>query len=325
MKRTNLFRLAVVTVLTMFFGPAAAAQQEFEGLRVEVVGEGRPVLMIPGLNSAAETWRETCAALQADRIQCHLVQLPGFAGLPATPNLRDDAWLADMRDRVVSYIEVRKLRRPVVVGHSLGGVLALQIAIARPDAVDRLVVVDSLPFLPAATNPAATPETTRAMAEGVRKQMLTQQADAYRAGAAAAVKNMASSPERVQTLERWGEASDRTTTAQAMYELMTIDLRPQLQAVRAPTLVLGSWAGYAQYGATRESTEAIFEREYATLPGVRIELSDAGRHFLMWDDPEWLVANVRQFIQAPAPRGSWGAASLRPGGAAPLRAVWPAP
>jgi len=260
------------------------------------------VLMIPGLNSAAETWRETCTALQADRIQCHLVQLPGFAGLPATASLRDEDWLADMRDRVVSYIEVRKLRRPVVVGHSLGGVLALQIAIARPDAVDRLVVVDSLPFLPAATNPAATPDTTRAMAEGVRKQMLTQQVEAYRAGAAAAVKNMASSPERVQTLERWGEVSDRATTAQAMYELMTIDLRPQLQAVRAPTLVLGSWAGYVQYGATRESTEAIFEREYATLHGVRIELSDAGRHFLMWDDPEWLVANVRQFIQAPATR-----------------------
>ena len=42
----------------------------------------RPVLMIPGLNSAASVWTETCAALQPG-VQCHIVQLPGFAGAPA--------------------------------------------------------------------------------------------------------------------------------------------------------------------------------------------------------------------------------------------------
>ena len=63
-------------------GPAAARGkgkvEQFQGLAVEVIGSGRAVLMIPGLNSHADTWRETCAALQAERVQCHIVTLPGF-------------------------------------------------------------------------------------------------------------------------------------------------------------------------------------------------------------------------------------------------------
>lgn len=305
MIRKHLFRMTGYAMFAalLLSGRAFAAPQEFNGLQVEVIGKGRPVVMIPGLNSAADTWRETCAALQTDRVQCHLVQLPGFAGLPAAKDASRDAWLADMRDRVLAYIEARRLRDPVVIGHSLGGELGLQIAIARPELLDRLVIVDSLPFFPAATHPAASPDTTRPMADGMRKQMLAQDDAAYRAGTVAAVKGMAKAPERVETLVRWGEASDRTTTAQAMYELMTIDLRPQLSTIRTPTLVLGAWAGYAQYGATRASTEAIFKREYANLPNVKIALSDAGLHFLMWDDPQWLQAQVRGFIDAAPQAG----------------------
>lgn len=299
MTQKPLIRLAgyAMFAVLLLSGRVVAAPQSFNGLQVEVVGKGRPVLMIPGLNSAAETWRDTCAALQSDEVQCHLIQLPGFAGLPAANDANRDAWLADMRDRLLAYIDARKLKHPVVMGHSLGGELGLQLAIARPELLDRLIVVDSLPFFPAAANPAATPESTRPMADGMRRQMLAQDAAAYRTGTIAAVKGMAKAPEHIQLLVDWGDASDRATTAQAMYELMTIDLRPQLPGIRTPTLVLGAWAGYAQYGATRESTQAIFKREYAGLPGVRIELSDAGLHFLMWDDPQWLLAQVRGFLQ----------------------------
>ena len=80
--------------------------------------------MVPGLNSAGSVWRETCAALQP-QVQCHIVQLPGFAGAkPAAV----DAFLAPMRDRLLAYVDAEKLQAPVVVGHSLGGALALMMA-----------------------------------------------------------------------------------------------------------------------------------------------------------------------------------------------------
>jgi pimeloyl-ACP methyl ester carboxylesterase len=294
----RLFAASFALSFAVWHSAHAAAPQSFQDLQVEVVGKGRPVLMIPGLNSGADTWRETCDALQDAKVQCHLVQLPGFAGQPAVKigQLAGDRFLDGMRDRLLAYIEDRKLTRPVVMGHSLGGVVALEMAIARPDAIGELVIVDSLAFLGAVQNPAATEDSVRPMAEAMRKQMLAQDEAEYRKGLENAIKRLAHGQQRIATLRTWGEASDRGTTTQAMYEMMTIDLRPQLAHISAPTLLLGSWAAYAPYGSTKESTMQIFKAQYAKLEGVRIELSDTGYHFLMWDDPQWLQSQVRGFI-----------------------------
>ena len=65
-------------------------------------------------------------------------------------------------------------------------------------------------------------------------------------------------------------------------------------------LVLGAWAAYKQYGSTKESTRAIFTQQYAKLPGVRIEMSEAGRYFLMYDDTAWFFAQSDAFLKQPA-------------------------
>lgn len=274
--------------------PADSHAQSYQGLSVEVIGSGRPLIMIPGLNSAADTWRETCAALQPE-VQCHLLQLPGFAGQPA---IASAAFLDAMRDRILSYVAERQLRSPAVIGHSLGGLLALKMALQSPQVFSRMIIVDSLPFFAAAQNPAATVAMVTPMAEGMRQAMLAADDASFFGNAQAALAGMSRSPERVKTLSDWGRSSDRATTTQAMYELMTSDLRADIKAIHTPTLVLGAWAAYAPYGSTRSSTEAIFRSQYAALAGVRIEMSESGYHFLMWDDPQWLQAQVRAFLHA---------------------------
>lgn len=292
----RIFAASFVLSFGAWHAAHAAEPQTFRDLKVEVVGQGRPVLMIPGLNSAGETWTETCAALQQDRVQCHIVTLPGFAGRAPAADANKDAWLDDMRDRLLAYADARKLKRPVVMGHSLGGFLALQMAIKQPERFERVVIVDALAFLGAVRNPAATVDQVKPIAEGMRKQMLSQDDASYRAGVAANLKGMAHDPARVETLTTWGNASDRTITAQAMYEMMTTDLRDELVKIKAPTLVLGAWAAYAPYGVTKESTAALYKAQYAKLDGVRVEMSEGGYHFLMWDDPQWLQQQVRGFI-----------------------------
>lgn len=282
------------SILTAWAAQADAAPERFRDLSVEVVGEGRPVLMIPGLNSGADTWRETCEALQAERVQCHLVQLPGFAGLPA---VEGDAFLPAMRDRLLDYIEAKDIQ-PAVIGHSLGGVLALQMAIAKPQALGPLVIVDALPYMAAITNPAATPDSVRPMAEGMRAQMRSSDEATYAKNAEAAVRNMTHDAQRTELLRTWGRQSDRVATSQAMYDMMVTDLRAQLDVIESPTLVLGAWAAYKPFGATRESTASIFRTQFAKLDGVRVEMSEGGYHFLMWDDPQWLRSNIRDFLAA---------------------------
>ncbi|SDW69120.1 alpha/beta fold hydrolase [Lysobacter enzymogenes] len=292
----------IVFALTVLFaaGAAQAASERFQDLSIEVVGQGRPVLMIPGLNSGADTWRETCAALQADKVQCHIVQFPGLAGAPP---IKTAAYNDAMRDELLAYIEQRKLVRPVVIGHSLGGFVALKMGIAKPQAIDKLVIVDTLGFLGSLYGPTLTAETIRPMAEGMRAIVLNQPQAHYFRGIAVTAQGMTASDDKVALLRRWGEDSDRATTAQALVEMMTTDLRPELDKVKAPTLVLAGWVGGARYGATRESTLAMFKQHYAKLDGVRIEMSQDGYHFLMWDDPQWLQDQVRGFLAEPKPAG----------------------
>ena len=292
-KRSSVLLLSLLAAVAAPFAASAAAETTFRDIKVEVVGNGVPVLMVPGLNSNADTWRDTCQALQP-QVQCHMVSLPGFAGRPA---VEGDAFLVPMRDRLLAYIADRKLERPAVMGHSLGGVLALQMALAQPQAVGKLVIVDSLPYFGAAQNPAVTVDSVRPMAEQMRAAMRAQPEATYLAQAEASAKGMVRDPSRWDTLKTWSQTSARTATTAALYDLMTTDLRGDVAAIASPTLVLGSWAAYQPMGSTMESTRAIFAAQYAKLPSVDIRMSKAGYHFLTWDDPQWVQAQVRQFLE----------------------------
>ncbi|MDA3307879.1 MULTISPECIES: alpha/beta hydrolase [Stenotrophomonas] len=291
-----LARLAMIgmAMAVLGSGSAHAATGASAGkVQVEVVGKGRPLLMIPGLNSSAEVWRGTCRALKD--VQCHLVQLPGFAGAaPADPRPAD--FLPAMRDQLLAYVHDQKLDHPAVIGHSLGGLLGLQMAQAEPKTVGALMVVDALPFLPAARDPQATAASVRPMAAQLRKGMLAADAVQWQAQLKAGLPGMTRDPQRQAELGRWGEASDRQTTADAMHAVMTTDLRDSIASITAPTLVLGSWAGYQPMGGTEESTRAVFQAQYAKLQGVQIAMSAQGFHFLMWDDPRWLHGQVQAFL-----------------------------
>jgi pimeloyl-ACP methyl ester carboxylesterase len=288
----GLFGAAVAIATALSAGRSEAAPVQFRDLQVERVGEGRPVLMIPGLNSAASTWTETCAALQPG-VQCHIVQLPGFAGAPA---VKAEPFLPAMRDQLLAYLEERRLARPVVMGHSLGGALALLMAAEQPGRIEHLVIVDSLPFL--AGLRGMTPEQAKGMAAGMRQQMLSATKEQWEAGARQGAVGMSRTPANAERVVAWSTASDRATSAQAMSELWGEDLRPLLPHITAPTLVLGAWAAFEPMGSTLESTRKIFETQYAGLNGVQVRMSQRGYHFLMWDDADWLVGEVKGFLGA---------------------------
>jgi pimeloyl-ACP methyl ester carboxylesterase len=263
---------------------------------VRVVGKGQPMLLIPGLTCPGAVWDETVAHYQK-QYQCHIISLAGFGGTAPAATLADPL-LPAVRDQLLAYIKAQKLDKPVVVGHSLGGFMGLALSTAQPDAIGPLVIVDSLPFLAAAQNPAATVETMKPMADQMRQQM--KQGAMPAAARRQMVAGMVTDTARQTLVARWGVASDAGTVAQAMYDMYTIDLRSDIGRIKQPVLVLGSWAAYAQYGSTKESTRAVFTQQYAKLPQAHIELSEAGRHFLMYDDKAWFLTQTDAFLKQPA-------------------------
>ena len=259
---------------------------------VRVVGKGRPMLLIPGLTCPGAVWDETVARYQG-QYQCHIVSLAGFGGSAAPASTAQ--LLQNVRDQLLAYIRTQKLSKPVVVGHSLGGFMGLWLSATQPEAIGPLLIVDSLPFLAAVQNPAQTVEGAKPMAEGMRQQMasgkMTMAAARQMSG------TMMQDTARISQTARWSVASDPATVAQAMYDLFTTDLRQDIVRIQQPVLVLGAWAAYKPYGSTLESTRAVFEQQYARLPQHRIEMSEAGRHFLMYDDAQWFFRNTDAFLQ----------------------------
>src|SRR5215831_12464684 len=109
-------------------------------LHFEVVGEGRPVVILHGLLGSADNWRSMSRRLGA-HYQVFALDLRNHGRSPRSGILDYDVMVADVRE----FMGQLALRRIVLLGHSMGGKVAMQFAIEYSEQVDRLIVVDIAP------------------------------------------------------------------------------------------------------------------------------------------------------------------------------------
>jgi len=274
----------------ILFGSLSTAYTQ--GLEVNVSGKGPKIILIPGLASSGEVWNETVAELSKN-FECHVLTLPGFGTNPKVE--MPAGFLATMEGLITDYIN-EQTEKVTLIGHSLGGFLSLRLSRSLPDKIDRAIIVDSFPFYSAAFNPAATEENMAGMATQMKELMLAQSPEQYRAQQEASMPIMTTS-EKLPLAVEWSIESDRMTTAQALYELMTTDYRDELAEVKTPILVLGAWHSGKNYGMTAESVKATFENQYQLAENVQIEMAPTAHHFIMWDNPEWFMEKLILFLQ----------------------------
>ena len=278
--------------LTLFLlGATAFAQTPAPSFHVDIVGKGQPMILIPGFASSGKTWDSTVARYK-DRYQCHVLTLAGFAGEPRI----EAPFLETVRKDLAAYIRKNKMDKPVIVGHSLGGFMELWLAEKEPDLVGPLVIVDSLPFLAAVMQPGATAGSVKPMAEGMRTMFSGPPTEETEKQSQGSIKSMVTKPEDFEMILGWSKKSDRIAEGNAMYEMMTTDLRDDLDKIASRTIVIGTWIGYKQYGVTREQVEKNFNDQYAKLKTYQLVLNDKARHFVMLDDPEGFFAATDAFL-----------------------------
>jgi pimeloyl-ACP methyl ester carboxylesterase len=114
-------------------------RRELDGIELHYVSAGRgPVaLLVHGLGGFAESWRRTLAALQPSS-RVIAFDLPGF-GQSSKPNI---AYTIDFFANVVDeFLDLLEVERARLVGHSLGGSVALAYALAHPARVERLALL----------------------------------------------------------------------------------------------------------------------------------------------------------------------------------------
>ncbi|MQA19950.1 alpha/beta fold hydrolase [Rugamonas rivuli] len=298
MQRSLVQRIATIAAslaLAYAAAPAvaagSAAASTHPAFKVEVTGKGAPVILIPGLASSGEVWDGTVAHYCGNR-QCHVVTLAGFAGVPAI----EGPLLPAVEQQLSDYIAANKFDHPIVIGHSLGGFLGMKLAADHPDQVGRLIIVDTLPALAAIQMPSITAPQMKEMAANMRARMESMDPESYRANQLKTLRTMITKQEDIDRATGWGKLSDHTTVINAMTEMMSEDLRGEVSRIKSPTLVLGAWYAYKDYG-TKPMFEQMYKSQYQQLPNVKVELADTARHFIMYDDPAWMYDRIDNFLK----------------------------
>ena len=261
--------------------------------RIEVTrrGSGPNVILIPGLTSHRDVWESTAAALE-DRYTVHVVQVKGFAGFPAEANAEGPV-AAPVAEEIARYITDERLGRASLIGHSMGGTIAMMVAARHPDQIERVMVVDMFPFMGAMFG-GQTAEAVRPVADQIRGQMLAAPPGSTGGMIEQMIATMTNTESARPALVQQARDSNRPTVANAFHELIVTDLRPELANITAPVTVL--YVIPPNVPIPAEQYVGYMEMSYATLPNKRIVRIDDSYHFIMIDQFDRFMQEVNAFL-----------------------------
>jgi N-formylmaleamate deformylase len=271
---------------------------------VRVTGKGKPMLLIPGMKGSADTYNEIVAHYKT-LYKCYVITLAGFADQPAGTSTEYP--LRKQRDEIIQFIEDKHLDKPVLVGFSFGGSLALWIASTRPDLIGPLIELDGTPFDAAIENPNVSVDSVKKKAEKSHNKILsrdaaywrrldsTRRTPAYRREGFVELQNLESDSLRINQILDWDDLSDYKTSFLMGTEMDGLDLRDSVAKVKSPILVLGSWKGWDNV-KTKEEAEKRYAAQYARAKEVTILFSANGKHFLMYEDFDWMISKMDAFL-----------------------------
>lgn len=243
-------------------------------------GHGFPLVLVQGLGYARWGW-EPVADRLAERYEVILFDNRGIGDSDAPPGAYSVPELAEDTLRVLDEAGVGRAH---IVGTSLGGMVAQEVALAAPERVEKLVLVCTTPGGP---NAAPMPEqTVRLMANApalepeVALRRFVENALAPDPPKDVVERIFAHRLETSQPLSAW--------LSQAAAGI-AFDAWDRLPGLKAPTLVVH---GTADVVVDPANAELLAQR----IPAARLELFPGCGHLLFWEQPERFAQVVGEFL-----------------------------
>jgi 3-oxoadipate enol-lactonase len=264
--------------------PASAPMKTKDGrFGFEAAGDSsqRALVFLHGIGGAARAWRGQIAAF-GDRYHAIAWDMPGYGGSAPLATVS----MATLADALQDFLDQVGATKPVLVGHSIGGMIVQQWLLNRRETAAAVVLAQTSPafgksdgdwqksFIEARLGPLDRGETMRSLAPTLVKDLVGDDPDA--GGMEVARDCMATVP----------EASYRAS----MLALLGFDQRSALKEIKVPTLVLS--------GSKDKNAPAPMMAKMATyIPSATyVELDGVG-HLVNLESPEIFNAALDQFLK----------------------------
>jgi len=264
-----------------------------------VAGSGQPVVLIHGMVNSSRHWEEVALRLATE----YTVVAPDLIGHGDSAAVRGDYSLGAHAASIRDLLTAIGIERATIVGHSLGGGVAMQFFYQFPQRVERLALVSSgglghevSPLLRGAALPgaaalvwiAAHPRLLAALAEaGERLRQGGSRRGIYLEAIARALR----------PLEQPGARKAFLQTLRSV-----IDARGQRVSARDRLYLLDGFPTLIVWGE-RDNTIPLAHGSEAhdLVPSSRFETLPRAAHFPHLEDPEGLAAVLRDFLETTEP------------------------
>lgn len=276
-----------ISLFLIFFGLInfTYSQEINSAIQVEVVGQGEPLLFIPGFTVPGEVWNPTVEKL-AGKYECHIVTLAGFGGTDPI----GFPWLPQVNEDLKNYILSNNLKGTKIIGHSLGGTIAIWLASQNELPISELVLVDALPASGALMFPDFNPENL-SYDNPFSEQQLEMSQEAFDQMATAMSQGMSLKKSEQEKIKKWMVDADRKTYVYGYTDYLKLDMREDLKEIEIPVTII---AADQPYG--REKASETIEAQFANLQDYQLIFANSAGHFVMLDQPEWFIEKLESLL-----------------------------
>jgi len=277
-KRPHGFRnivLALAAAVMATFAVSASAQENTEQGPPEIQ-EGRgehEMILIHGLGGDADIW-DDCLPYLKGTFKVWTFELAGHGRtrpIPS-PSIEKEA------ERLAAFIEDQNIAYPTLVGHAMGGMIALRYTVDHPADVGRLIVLDAAPLQLASEEQKA--------AVGI------ELANDYDKFVYSRFINMTPNQEVTDRIVDTALRTDSATFISLLMSSFDFDVSDQLYSMPVPMLVVGSELMFPGKGQSKHQLEHYGFGKARSLSFKR--MGGTG-HFMMLERPVYLASVLLAF------------------------------
>lgn len=254
-------------------------------------GEGPPLVFLHGLGGSYEDWEYQIPAFSAQ----YRVLAPDLRGFGDSGRGRRRIGIQRLAADVAAFLDARNVHQCRLVGHSMGGAVALQFTLTHPAWVERLVIANSMPSF--------KPRSARHYLEFLYRLAVMGMLGPARLAEIGA-QRMFPGPEHAEQRTRQirrGVRNSREVYLSALASLGRWSVIERLHELQMPVLVAASQHDYFGHDETVMFAHA--------LPRARLHWFKAAHHGLPMEQPQVFNETLQRFLAGPAPRLQRTAAS----------------